>query len=99
MGRRRAELAEIVGRAHDALAEMVLPDAVNQHARREWMVGPGKPAGQLQPAAAVVDRFLSGAGEHLGEMPRDYRAEPGKVTADVQRHILDAGKHAPRHTA
>jgi hypothetical protein len=36
---RRAELAEVVGRANDPVAEMVLPDAVDHHARGERMLG------------------------------------------------------------
>ena len=52
MGGRHSSLAEIAGRAHDALAEMMLPDAVHHDARGERVVGRGDPIGKAAPAIA-----------------------------------------------
>ena len=63
MRRRSAGVAEIVGRSDDALAEMMLPDAVDHHARGQRVVGAGEPTGQGQtPAAAAIacGRMASG---------------------------------------
>ena len=44
--------AKVVRRADDAAAEMVVPDAVNQHAGGQRILGAGDPLGQLQTAFA-----------------------------------------------
>src|SRR5260370_1581662 len=76
MSRRLAELAEIAGRAHDPGAKVLLPDAVDDHAGRQRMVRPGKPARQLEPAAALCDRRLSLAREQDGEPSWNQFAKP-----------------------
>ena len=43
--------AEVVHRAHDALAEEVVPNAVGHHARGERVIRLREPIGQLQAAA------------------------------------------------
>ena len=50
-----AALAEIVGRADQALAEMVLPDPVDHDAGRQRVVGARQPVGQFEPAASLGD--------------------------------------------
>ncbi len=57
-----AELAEVAGRADQAPAEVVLPDAVHHHARSERVILAGDRAGQLKPAAALREgrRVLNG---------------------------------------
>jgi hypothetical protein len=47
--------AEIVRRADDAAAEMMLPEAIDHHAGRQWMVGARNPIRQRQPP--TVGRF------------------------------------------
>ena len=54
---------EVAGRAHDALPEMVVPDAVDHNAGREGVVRTGEPAGQRGAAArraAVKGRRVRG---------------------------------------
>ena len=70
MRRPFAAFAEIVGRADQPLAEVVLPDAVHHHAGRQRVLGPGQPVGQLQPAAALGDLLLAVAGQNLREATR-----------------------------
>src|SRR5688572_19844808 len=50
-----AELPEVVWRAYEAFAEVILPDAVDHHARGERIVGAGDPARELEPSAAGLD--------------------------------------------
>src|SRR5690242_8784813 len=45
--------AEIAGRAHDAFAEMVLPEAIHHHASGQRIRGGGNPFGQSQPASGA----------------------------------------------
>ena len=45
-----AQTAEIVGRRHDAAAEVILPDPVGHHAGRPRVVAVGQPVGRA-PAA------------------------------------------------
>ena len=52
MGRRIAGESEIVGRAHDAVAEPMLPDAVDPDACRQRIGRIGDPLGDLQPTLA-----------------------------------------------
>ena len=42
-----AALAEVVGRANQALAEVVLPDPIDHDAGRQRVVGTRQPVGQL----------------------------------------------------
>ena len=85
MGRRLREHAEVVRRAHQPLAEMPLPDAVDDHPRGERVRARRDPAGQLAPAAPLADRRLGVAGEESRQPPRHDRAEPGVTAADVDR--------------
>src|ERR1700730_15679747 len=66
--------AEVARRADDALAEMILPNAVPHDAGRQWMVRPGDPLSQFQPAAALGDGRLLLAGQDDGEAARHYIA-------------------------
>ena len=49
-----AQQAEIAGRADDAAAEMVLPDAVDDHAGRQRVVAAGDGPGQFEPSAPLA---------------------------------------------
>ena len=51
MRRPFAERAEVAGRADDAAAEVVHPDAVDEHAARQRMLAVGQPVRERQPAA------------------------------------------------
>ena len=64
MRRPLAHLAEVVRRAHDAFAEMMLPDAIDHHARGQRVLARGKPLGE--PAAAPAGLRV---GRRLREMP------------------------------
>ena len=62
LGMRRglAEPAEVARGGHEALAEVVLPDPVDDHAGRERIVGPAQPAGQGEPPAGRARRGRRG---------------------------------------
>ena len=55
LGMRRlfAQLAEVARRAHQCLAEVPQPDAIDEHTGRERIVAAGHGVGQVEPAAAV----------------------------------------------
>src|SRR5262245_29844862 len=50
-----ADRTPVVGRTHQALVEMPLPDAVDHDARGQRMRGTGQPARQLDPSTTVVN--------------------------------------------
>ena len=49
-----AHRAEIVRRGHDALAEVILPQAIDDHPRRQRMIGPRQPIGQRRTTAGGI---------------------------------------------
>ncbi len=53
MGGRVALFAEVTGRAHNTLAEMLLPDAVDDHAGGERVFRVDDGLGEIEPAVAV----------------------------------------------
>ena len=53
-----AHLAEVAGRAHDARAEVMLPDPIHHHARGQRILRDGDRFGQFQPAAALGETAL-----------------------------------------
>src|SRR5215510_9421435 len=55
MARTISRGAEIAGRLHDALPEMVLPDAIDGHARGQRVVGARDPFGQLATAISRIE--------------------------------------------
>src|SRR5579875_4050267 len=96
---RLAELAEIARGTDDAFAEMMLPDAIDHDACRQRMVRPRQPAGQIEPTAAVGDRFLLTAGQNFRKAPRHQRTKPIVTTADVDANIMCARMRAAWNTA
>ena len=68
--------AEVVGRAHQALAEVVLPEPVDNHPRQQGagaVVDVGEPLGQRHPLVSRAERSRSGSSE-LTARPRPSRA-------------------------
>ena len=66
MRRRFGQHAEVVGRAHDPVAEMPLPDPIDDHARGQRVVLRRDPARQLAPAASAGDRWLLAPAKNAG---------------------------------
>ena len=58
MRRRLAELAEVVGRRHDAAAEVVLPQPIDEHPRRQRIVLGGDPVRQHRAPAARLRALI-----------------------------------------
>ena len=56
---------------HQAFAEVVQPDAVHQHAGREGIAPIDNGAGQVEPAAAVLERFAVASGKHSKKLLGD----------------------------
>ena len=56
MGGRVALLAEVAGRADNALAEVLLPDAIDDDAGGEWILGIDDGFGQVEAPLPCVKR-------------------------------------------
>src|SRR5438874_9132877 len=91
MGWRFAELAEVARRPHDAFAEVILPQAIHQHAGRQGMIVLRQPRGELQTAAAAGDWTLLVTGEDFGTATRHQVAETIVSAAMVNADIVNAG--------
>ena len=89
MGWRRASQAEIRRRGHDRLTEVVLPDPVDHHPRRQ---GPGRafgePAGEGE-AAATLGREVDGAVgfQDLRHAAWHHGPELVRVAADLELRV------------
>src|SRR5262249_40496106 len=82
--------AEIVDRSDDPLVKQVLPDAVDDYPRREWIPGAGQPLRQLQPPALLpID--LRGARRFDGgeKTARCGRADLFRLAANADLGIAD----------
>ena len=86
MRRGAAADAEVVGRGDEAAAEVMLPDPVDHHPRREWMARTGEPLGELEPAAPRGGGRERGVAEHRDKSPRHLLARLIGLAA-----TLDAG--------
>ena len=90
MRRPFAALAEIVGGADQALAEVVLPDPIDHDAGRQRMVGARQPVGQLPPAAPLGDPRRVLARQDAREAARHGLAGLLVVAAQEDLGVLEA---------
>ena len=60
MARRLAQAAEVAAAIHQAAAEVILPEAIDHHARRQRIVGRGQPVGQRRAAAGGLRTRATG---------------------------------------
>ena len=79
MAGRVAPYPEITGRGHEPLAEMPEPDAVDQHARRQRILGIGDCLGQLEPAAPFLEWLAILPRQQAKEPPRNRRSRPARI--------------------
>ena len=84
-----AGLAEVVHRAHQTFAEVVLPDTIDHHPGRQRIPGVDQPVRQLQPAASLQDGGLILPGQDLqeaaGHLPAQVLVIPSQVNPHVPR--------------
>ena len=79
-----AERAEVARGAHEAGAEVMLPEAVHHHARGERVLRVRDGAGQFEPPAAALERLDLAAGQHGQERP--WRDVARRVLVAAQQH-------------
>src|SRR5438067_1757745 len=79
--RRVAAEAEVGGRRHDAAAEQVLPDPVDENAGRQRIVWIDDRLCQFQPAAAIDEWFTFRTGEAFEKLSRHDGPEVIRVAA------------------
>src|SRR5687767_15059392 len=82
MRRRLAARAEVARRAHEAVAEVILPDAIDHDARGEGVVLAGDRFRELEASAAACEWLAVGARDDRGELPRDFLARAGGIAAN-----------------
>src|SRR5437879_944802 len=100
MSRWLAAHSEVVGRADEAAAEMILPDAVDHHAGGKRVVWPGEPASEFEPAAALGAFRQCAAAEGSDEPARCFFAGPVWLAAQLEpRVVRGAFHHAVGHLA
>src|SRR5262245_6332782 len=87
----RAHRAEIVGRADQTFAEVMLPDAVDQHASGERVVLARDGVGQLQPATAKRERTANRAREAFEKTARNDFAEVLRFASDEHGRVSRSG--------
>ena len=75
MRRGAAADAEVVGRGDEAAAEVMLPDPIDHHPRREGVIGARQPLGKLEPAAPRDSSRERCLPEHGDESSRHRVAE------------------------
>ena len=93
-----AEPAKVVGRTHQALAEMPEPEAIDHHPGGQGVVGPGQPFGQFEPAApGRVERRLVFTGQNPGEPSRHFLAQSQMIATNVNAQVRD--RPGPRHSS
>ena len=87
MRRRRRLVAEVVGRADEAVAEMVLPDAIDHDAGGQRIGRARDGVGELEPAAAVAEARAILAGQDFEEAARHDLARRLGLAADEDRRV------------
>src|SRR5439155_17941304 len=80
--------AEVVRRTDQAVAEVMLPDAVHHDARGERVAGVGDFLSDLEPAAAGSDWGLILSRDRLQKAPRRRIAQALMIAANVDAHIV-----------
>ena len=84
--------AEIAGRPHDAFAEVMLPQAIHHHARRQRIRGRGDPLGQSQPPSRA-----SAGKRNLGRLlAARYRLQKSGLHALTPARKLAARQNVSR---
>ena len=89
MGRTGTADTEVVLGPHQSITKMMLPDAIDDHARRKRSgIRAGDPSGQFSsPASLLIDRKPLAA-EDLEKSTWDFRAQAGRLAAKLNPRVL-----------
>src|SRR5690349_21588990 len=87
MRRAFPQLAIIARRGHYPATEMVLPDAVHNHARSQRIRSVGNGVRQFLPPAAFMERLPVFGGKDREKPPRSDLAQIVAVAADLNLYI------------
>ena len=91
MCRRVGAKSEIAGRADQSRAEVMQPDAIDDHAHGERVIAAGDGPRQLEPAAAFPEGIAVLAGDGRQKLPRHLRARAVRIAADKNVRGVRAG--------
>src|SRR5579863_7558263 len=83
-----AHLAEVAGRADDARAEMLLPDAVDHHARSERVFRAGNGFRQLEPPTAFLERRRLSRGQDREKPAWGLITQIVRAAANVDANVM-----------
>ena len=83
-----AHLAEVAGRAHDARAEMIEPDAIHHHARGQRIGRAGDRFGEFSPPAPSLEGPRFAIAQDGKEAPRRLFAQALLVAPDANTFVL-----------
>ena len=97
MGGRLAPHAEVARRAYQAGAEVMQPEAVDQHPSRERILRAGNGAGQLKPAAPLRERLPLRTGQHRQELPRHGLSPIVRIAANQDMRLDRLGRIHQHH--
>ena len=90
MRRFAAGHAEVVHAADKALSEQVLPDAIDHHARRQWVPRVAEPLRQFESAALLRIDLRRIGDAHRREKPaRNSRSEFLRLAANADLRVAD----------
>ena len=96
MARQRALRAEVVLRVHEALAKILLPDAVHEDARRQRVRFVHQPAREVEAVRLTVGGGLERM-QRTGEMRLHVAAVAGEVALDLEESATRLGGLAHHH--
>src|SRR3712207_2555452 len=82
-----ASEAEIARGAHQSLAKVVTPDAVNDHASGEGILSGRDRLGELEPAAPLCKCLAVLAGQDTQKLARHFRPAVARVSTDQHMGI------------
>src|SRR5678815_3161081 len=87
--------SKVARRAHDPGTEVMMPDPIRDHARRQRILRARDRLGQLEPPAALLERGRFAIAQRRQESPRYFLAQILRTAADSHalrlelRGILD----------
>src|SRR5438046_1813560 len=88
MRRRLGSSSEVARSADESRAEVMQPDAVYEHARRQWILFAGDGLGKPEPSAPLGERFSIFARKDFQELFWDFLAFVDRTSSFEHARVL-----------